>query len=132
MSPMQPKVSTAGADDDLIRRVEELKHELDEAHRREASTAEVLKAISRSNFNLQDVLDSLVKSAVQLTAPIPNSSTSQSRAPRLQGASRPRVGQCLSAGSSTSTMCLTIPSIRGLADMSRLGFAPFSPCQCSE
>src|SRR5262245_20167089 len=67
MSPMQPKVSTAGADDDLIRRVEELKHELDEAHRREASTAEVLKAISRSNFNLQDVLDSLVKSAVQLT-----------------------------------------------------------------
>src|SRR5262245_25176538 len=67
MSLMQPEVSAGGADDDLVRRVEDLKHELGEAHRREAATAEVLKAISRSTFNLQDVLDSLVKSAVQLT-----------------------------------------------------------------
>src|SRR5262245_55985780 len=66
MSLMQPKVSTAGADGDLVRIVEELKLELSEAHRREASTAEVLKAISRSTFNLQDVLDSLIKSAAEL------------------------------------------------------------------
>lgn len=56
--------STASAD----QLIEELKRELKEAHRREGATAEVLKAISRSTFNLQDVLDNLVKSAVQLTS----------------------------------------------------------------
>jgi transcriptional regulator with GAF, ATPase, and Fis domain len=64
---MQPKVSTAGADDDLVRIVEELKLELSEARRREAVTAEVLKSINRSTFNLQDVLDSLIESVVQRT-----------------------------------------------------------------
>src|SRR5262245_11272792 len=53
-----------GSADQLIK---ELKRELKEAHRREAATAEVLKAISHSNFNLQEVLNSLIESAVRLT-----------------------------------------------------------------
>ena len=63
---MQPKVSTAPANDDLGRMVEELKRELSEAHRREAATLEVLKLLSRSPSELQPVFETVVRNAAAL------------------------------------------------------------------
>src|SRR5215470_4197642 len=63
---MSPHTS-ASTEQELARVVEQLKREQGDAQRREAATAQVLKAISRSTFNLQEVLNSLIESAVKLT-----------------------------------------------------------------
>jgi two-component system, NtrC family, sensor kinase len=63
---MPSERSTVDVDHDVGRVIEELRRELSEAHRREAATAEVLKAISRSASELQPVLETQVKTAVML------------------------------------------------------------------
>src|SRR5262245_9397673 len=58
--------STDATGHDLVRRVETLERELAEAHRREASSAEILQLISSSPTDVQPVFEAIARSAAQL------------------------------------------------------------------
>jgi len=66
MHVMVCDVSTAGAQQDLHRRIADLQRELREAHQREAATAELLGVINRPRFALQSVFDTIAQSAMRL------------------------------------------------------------------
>ena len=63
---MPSQMLTSSVEQELGRKVEELGRELDEAHRREAATAEVLRVISRSVGEAKPVFDIIAGSALSL------------------------------------------------------------------
>ena len=63
---MPSEVSTAGADQNRGRTVEELERELSEARQQQTATSEILRTISISPTDAQPVFDAIVASAVRL------------------------------------------------------------------
>ena len=63
---MPSEVSTAGADQDRGRTVEELERDLAEAREQQAATAEILKVISNSPMNLERVFAGIASSAARI------------------------------------------------------------------
>src|SRR5262245_885675 len=63
---MPSQMLTSDVERELGRKVEELRRELDEAHRREAATAEVLRVISRFASDANPVFDIIAGSALRL------------------------------------------------------------------
>ena len=61
-----PKIKSEGGGADLRRELAQARRELAEARQQQTATAEVLKVISRSAFDLQPVLDTIVQTASRL------------------------------------------------------------------